>query len=282
MAKVAKKSPKPPGVVALLEKNASTLIEALQVRSLSSASQRRAARRALLDITTRLAAIADDLDNVRVPTGVFDPADPKVVGRIVALAFLAQPRLSLEAIGDDRFYGAGVYGLYYTGNYAPYKPIVSKEHPIYVGKADPATQTAKTVRDQGEKLASRLKDHKKSVTKADNLRASDFECRILVVASGYQDAAEKHLINLYKPVWNKETKIAYGIGKHGDAPTTRGNKRSPWDTLHSGRNWAIGTTKDQLSADAILLKLKDHFEKNKPYATLQAAVRVFLAQMTQS
>ncbi|MCH7885481.1 MAG: Eco29kI family restriction endonuclease, partial [Planctomycetes bacterium] len=43
----------------------------------------------------------------------------------------------------DRFPGAGVYALYYNGNFPAYAPIKGTETPIYVGKADPRSDMAK-------------------------------------------------------------------------------------------------------------------------------------------
>ena len=53
-----------------------------------------------------------------------------------------------------------------------------------------------------------------------------------------QNGAENYLIDLFKPIWNSEIGICYGFGKHGDDPGTRKNLRSPWDSLHPGRDWA--------------------------------------------
>lgn len=243
--------------------------------------QSRRARTLLAGASDKLAQIAVDLDHIRLPAGMFDPADPRVIGRIVALAFLAQPRVILASLENDRFYGSGIYAIYYRGTFDAYKPIAKKEHPIYIGKANPKLQNAKSVRDQGEKLAGRLREHFKSVSKAVNLLKTDFDCRFLVVASGWEEAAEKHLINLYKPIWNSETKICFGIGKHGDAATTRANKRSPWDTMHSGRAWAVGSAKDQIPEVEIRRLLAAHFKTNVPIATQQGAVTRFLKEMIQ-
>ena len=70
---------------------------------------------------------------------------------------------------------------------------------------------------------------------------------MLVVQSGWETAAEDYLIRLFRPIWNKETKILYGLGKHGDSAETRTNKRSLWDTLHPARVWAAPTLEDARS-----------------------------------
>ncbi|MBA4174600.1 MAG: restriction endonuclease, partial [Hyphomicrobium sp.] len=80
-------------------------------------------------LTTLLAQI----DPVAQPTSVFDPSNPKVVGRFVALAMVAQDRLPLSEI--PKFYGSGIYAIYYNGRFREYQPISKTETPIYVGKA---------------------------------------------------------------------------------------------------------------------------------------------------
>src|SRR5205823_4859781 len=131
-------------------------------------------------------------------------------------------------------------------------------------------------------LAARLAEHEKSIGKATNLDVVNFECRYLVVSSGWQEAAESHLIGVYKPVWNWETKICFGIGKHGDAAKTRSNKRSPWDTMHAGRGWAKETAEDQQSEKQIREQLANHFATYMPFATREEAITVFLKEMCQS
>ena len=152
------------------------------------------------------------------------------------ITMIAQPRKPLA--NDERFYGSGVYAIYYNGAFPAYKAISKKEHPIYVGKADPADAGSKTAVEQGDRLSNRLNDHRKNIGKAATLQLEDFEYRALVVQTGWQTAAEDYLIHLFKPIWNNEVKICYGFGKHGDDPGTRANLRSPWDTLHPGRVWA--------------------------------------------
>src|SRR5690349_11223732 len=75
------------------------------------------------------------LDPIQPPGFIFDPSDPKVIGQLIAHTMLLQPRIPLATVG--RFYGSGVYALYYRGDFATYAPISGTKHPIYVGKADP-------------------------------------------------------------------------------------------------------------------------------------------------
>jgi hypothetical protein len=69
-----------------------------------------------------------------------------------------------------KVYGAGVYGLYYFGDYKPYAPIATKNklsssQPIYIGKAVlPGNRTG--LRAERVSLLSRLRQHSKSIQAA--------------------------------------------------------------------------------------------------------------------
>jgi hypothetical protein len=222
------------------------------------------------------------LDPIKQPTTVFDPANPRTVARFVGVALVAQERTPLGALAP--FYGSGVYALYYGGAFELYRPLVGAENPIYVGKADPADPTAKTPRDQQQRLHRRLRDHERTIGKATTtLSISDFTCRYLVVQSGWQSAAERYLIDLFQPIWNDEVRICYGIGKHGDDPKTRANLRSPWDTLHPGRDWAHrdARMRDARSRDQISSEIVRHFEGNPPLKSVARVLDRFFADLKQ-
>ncbi len=200
-------------------------------------------------------------DPIRMPVTTFDPADPKVVGRMVSIALIAQPLIPLADILPG--YGSGVYAIYYNGDHPLYHAISNSETPIYVGKADPANDDASTTREQGARLTARLLEHAGTIATAEAyvdqlpehlsaIRLADFTCRRLVCATNAQLVAEKHLIRTFWPLWNAETKACWGMSKHGDAATTRANKRSPWDVIHPGRAWALDKRLvDSLSLDEI-------------------------------
>lgn len=186
------------------------------------------------------------------------------IAKFFAFSFLSQDKQRLCELEEKPFYGSGVYAVYYHGgSEAAYQPISKTETPIYVGKADPMDNEAETVEAQGMKLFKRLKEHVKSIG-GTRLDLSDFYYRAVPIQSGMQAAVEDFMIRLFRPIWNKEVKICYGIGKHGDAPTTRGNKRSPWDTMHPGRSWAASTREDQMSHRAIINKIDAHFRGHSP------------------
>lgn len=101
--------------------------------------------------------------------------------------------------------------------------------------------------------------------------------------SGWQGAAEDYLIHLFQPVWNNETNICYGLGKHGDDPRTRSNLRSPWDTLHPGRDWAHRDTgmKDARAPEQILTDLEEHFSTVKIYPEIDQVMQDFMEELRQ-
>lgn len=246
-----------------------------------SSHQRRQLDRALRALSGRIERLLRDLDPVQQPTSVFDPSNPKIIGRFTALALVAQVRHALAEAAS--FYGSGVYAIYYKGPFPPYAPISGNETPIYVGQASPQTPNARTPIEQGAKLSGRLNEHRRNIEKATStLSVDDFECRMLVVQSGWETAAEDYLIRLFRPIWNKETRILYGLGKHGDKATTRGNKRSPWDTLHPARKWAAPTAEDKRSITEIHDDLRKHFADTRVFANMSEVLDEFLNGLRQT
>src|SRR5205809_925368 len=71
----------------------------------------------------------------------FNPLDKTNLGASVAEALLKRPVYRLPI--QERFSGAGIYAIYYTGGYPPYRMIADKNQndrfdlPIYVGEAVP-------------------------------------------------------------------------------------------------------------------------------------------------
>lgn len=243
-------------------------------------SQGRKTRQELEELAAELSARLRLLDPTSHPDSFFDPADPRLFGIFAALALVGLDRQPLGSVEDRKFYGSGVYALYYNGPFPTYEPIARSEHPIYVGKADPALPNARSPREQGERLCGRLNEHRKNIERAENLELSDFECRYLIVATGWQTAAESALIGLFKPIWNKEIGILLGFGKHGDSADTRRNRRSPWDVLHTGRKWAAADTiQDSKSPSQIEDEVRAHFRTNSPVTDIQHIVKELIKQV---
>ncbi len=245
-----------------------------------TAPKRKALEAEIRGVIEELRKLLGALDPIRQPTAVFDPSNPKVVGRFVALALVAQTRHPLSEV--PRFYGSGVYAIYYRGEFEAYQPISGAETPIYVGRASPAASNARTPLEQGAKLCTRLTEHAKNIAKATTtLSLADFDFRSLVVQSGWETAAEDYLIHLFRPIWNGETNILYGLGKHGDDAKTRGNRRSPWDTFHPGRKWAVASSGDAKSISVIAADLIRHFGKHPKFDDLNAVLENFIEELRQ-
>lgn len=223
-----------------------------------------------------------ELDPIKRPLDLFDPGNPRTIGFFVALAMTAQPRHPLASM--QPMYGSGVYAIYYTGKFKHYAPISGTETPIYVGKAMPGNENARTPVEQGIRLAARLNEHRKTIEHAStSLKITDFECRALVVQSGWEAAAEDYMIRLFRPIWNKETKIIQGFGKHGDAPTTRQNRVSSWDVLHQGRAAAgHGVNPAQKTEAQLAEQLADHFAKHHIYKNVREVLNGFIAALRQT
>lgn len=272
----------PPGKLEQLAAQLKKLLETLAGEEPSQLPANRAkrVRATISEAYEKLRKVVENLDPIKHPDLVFDPSNPNVVGRMVGITMIAQTRKPLAKV--ERFYGSGVYAIYYNGAFPAYSGISKREHPIYVGKADPANPASKTAMEQGDRLANRLNDHRKNISKASTtLRLEDFEYRALVVQTGWQTSAEDYLIHLFNPIWNNEVGICYGFGKHGDDPGTRANLRSPWDTLHPGRDWAHRdpNMKDARTKKRIITDIEQHLAKYPPLGTIDEILRRFLAEM---
>lgn len=226
-----------------------------------------------------LRSLRDKFDPVLAPHAMLDPTNPLMIGNFIGIALLAQPKLPLESIKP--FHGSGVYAIYYNGAFPSYKPLTCSDQPIYIGGAASADALATTPREQGKKLHKRLTEHIKSIRQARNLRLRDFDCRYLVVHTGWEASAEKFLIKTFAPVWNDSTNVCYGIGKHGDKKK-RSNSRSPWDTLHPGRPWAMAKKLgNQKTKAKIMHELKDYFQGHRPLRDRKSIMRKFFDDLRQ-
>lgn len=226
-------------------------------------------RARLKAVSEQVLALRDGLGPIRAPSFVFDPAAFDVIAHVVATALLAQPSHPLNQ--RPVHWGSGIYAIFYKGDLPFYASISGTKTPIYVGSAGPKSHTATTPEDQGNSLVGRLMEHQGSIDEVErypcgNLKVSDFEYRYLVVKSGWELAAENYLIRYFKPLWNKETKVCTGIGKHGDASSTRANRRSRWDTVHPGRPWTLTLkTKDNAKTAAeIESAIIEHLKRHPP------------------
>lgn len=176
----------------------------------------------------------------RIPP--FNPLDKTNLGESVAEAVLQQPIGPLPP--SEPFIGAGVYVIYYEGDFALYRDVSAQNKknryrwPIYVGKAVPAGARKGGYglgADPGFALFKRLAEHAASISQAENLRLKDFRCRFLVVDDIWIPLAESLMIEMFLPLWNRQID---GFGNHDPGSGRHEQQRSPWDVIHPGRPWA--------------------------------------------
>jgi hypothetical protein len=188
----------------------------------------------------------------------YNPLEKRNLAESVVKELLEVPISPLEALSP--FEGAGVYVIYYVGDfkaYAPYKNDVEGgvfDKPIYVGKADPEGGRIGGNLDAvpGNKLYGRLRQHLKSIQAATNLDSHDFYFRHLVVDDIWIPLGENLLISIYRPIWNVSI-TGFGIHKPGSGREKQ--KRSLWDTVHPGRTLAANLPLALETAEQILVKL---------------------------
>lgn len=172
----------------------------------------------------------------------FNPLDKKNLGASVAEALLTK---EIHPLGQlPVFEGAGIYAIYYTGDFAPYARSSRLNSnggfmlPIYVGKAVPpgARMGSSMELATGKVLYKRLKEHAESVKAAENLSINDFYCRFLVVDDIWIPLGESLIIARFTPVWNS---LIDGFGNHNPGKGRLAGMRPRWDVLHPGREWAM-------------------------------------------
>lgn len=194
----------------------------------------------------------------------YNPLAKPNLGRSIADALLERPTSSMPI--TQRFVGAGLYALYYTGDFDAYRPIAERnregrfEMPIYVGKAIPkGGRKGGTSLDlpHGPNLFNRLAKHARSIDESGNLQIEDFLCRVLVVEDIFIPLGESLLINMFYPLWNV---VIDGFGNNAPGTNRRTQQRSAWDTLHPGRAWAEALQPHPREEQAIIEDIRAYYE----------------------
>ena len=197
----------------------------------------------------------------------FNPLDKKNLAASIEQALsLSEPK-PLKDLA--KFNGAGVYSLYYTGNFPAYEPLAranrgSISAPIYVGKADAKGKRKGGFLEDamaGSTLWKRLSDHAASIESAENLDIDDFMCRFLVVDDLWISLGESLLISKYSPVWNA---LVDGFGNHNPGSGRSSMMRPRWDTLHPGRTWANQLQPNPMTAEQIAAEVLQHLIVRHP------------------
>ncbi len=196
----------------------------------------------------------------------YNPLDKTNLGISVREALLKQQPLPMEP-WPIKFAGAGIYTIYYVGEFAPYTRIAEQnrqgkfDQPIYVGKAVPAGARKGGIRRNVEKpignLHSRLRQHAQSIRSAENLRIEDFYFRYLEVDDIWIPLGETYIIDKFEPLWNK---VVEGFGIHTPGKGRAGQYTSAWDTLHPGRalSWGLNLPPNPKTSAGIVREIENY------------------------
>ena len=170
----------------------------------------------------------------------------------------------------ENFLGTGVYAIYYTGQFEPYKPYATLNRlaynvPVYVGKAVPKgwrqSRSTDDVLNQSRELHNRLREHARSINATHNLILDDFKCRFVIVegeASDMIGTLEAALIKWHRPLWNT---VVDGFGNHDPGKGRYEQAKSDWDVIHVGRSWADKCKGQCATSDVILANIVQHWQQ---------------------
>lgn len=213
----------------------------------------------------------------------YNPLDRINLGRSVAEALLSQPATPLSE--SSSLIGAGIYAIYYAGNFEPYRPLAAANNkgifkqPIYVGKAVPKGARKGGLSfdaSKGRALRDRLRQHASSIAEVSNLELSDFFFRSIVVDDIWIPLGENVLIEEFQPVWNL---VIDGFGNKDPGNRRATQLRSLWDTLHPGRFFAEKLADNHIEPITLEAKLAEYFAgKPVPLIPVEAAVDVGFAE----
>ena len=205
------------------------------------------------------------------PNEPFNPLDKMNLAMSIDSALCRVEPKQLD--GLQVFSGAGIYALYYVGDFHCYKPMSEVNRkaviaPIYVGKAEASGKRKGGFLNSsaaGTALFKRLSDHAKSIFQVDNLSIDDFLCRYLVVDETWIALGEAMLISKYAPVWNA---CVDGFGNHNPGKGRGKGARPKWDMLHPGRPWANRLPENQASLSEIVNRVNVYLTDERPPSRL--------------
>lgn len=197
----------------------------------------------------------------------FNPLDKRHLGESVGLTMLRQPVIPMTDMNS--FEGAGIYALYYRGDFPAYEEIARRNRrqsplaPIYIGKAVPkgARRGGDLESNPGKVLFNRLMQHKRSIDEASNLEILDFDCRYLIVDDIWIPLGETLLIATFDPLWNT---LIDGFGNHDPGKGRHAGLRPRWDVLHPGRPWADRCRPREETVEQIIGEVGDYLRNNPP------------------
>jgi len=198
----------------------------------------------------------------------YNPLAKANLGESVADALL---RVSMHHLSETgRLLGAGVYAIYYSGDFAAYEPVAALnangrfQQPIYVGKAVPKGARKGGLgfdSGKGTALRDRLRSHAASIEQAENLNLSDFHYRALTVDDIWIPLGENVVIEKFQPLWNR---VIDGFGNKDPGRRRATQYRSMWDVLHPGREFAEKLAAHPLTVEQITARVAAFFAGKLP------------------
>lgn len=190
------------------------------------------------------------------PDKPYNPLDKKNLAESVVRALLEEPASILPP--GASFEGAGLYVIYYTGDFPAYGPISEANRngafqtPIYAGKADPPGKRKGAFgleTPPGSVLYKRLTEHAATIEQVEDFDLADFRCRYLVADDIWIPLGEALLIQTFRPLWNL---VIEGFGNHDPGGGRYKGKRPSWDVVHPGRAWALKCAPNPRTREEIL------------------------------
>lgn len=197
----------------------------------------------------------------------FNPLDLENIAESLIRELESREAVALGNVEDFR--GAGLYAVYYVGNFEAYKPLARLNHdalafPIYIGKAEPAGSRKGIAAENlasTKSLSKRIREHRSSVASARNLDLADFYVRWLVTEPLWIKLGESALIRRYRPVWNA---LIDGFGNHAPGKGRTAGRRPRWDTLHPGRSWAEDLSPIEANLDEMTREAHSYLTERLP------------------
>jgi Eco29kI restriction endonuclease len=192
---------------------------------------------------------------------LFNPLDKRNLGKSVVDALLKGVEKPLASI--ENFIGAGVYAIYYSGDFSHYAPLSALNKlvgnfPIYIGKAIPKGGRKGTALDaslDSTALSKRLQEHAASIMAVPTLSIKDFTYRSLIVDDIWISLGEAFVIQQFQPLWNQ---VVDGFGNHDPGAGRYSGKRPLWDELHPGRSWAKRCQPSKFTLAELLVKVDQY------------------------
>lgn len=195
----------------------------------------------------------------------YDPLHKHNLAINIAREFMSQDEVPLGA-RPKSLRGAGVYAIYYSGNFPHYDPLVlfndgkRVKVPIYVGKADPkgarkGVKLDPDVSDECSSIYQRLGNHIKRISASENLKVEDFSFRCVVLDHVWIRLAESGMIAIYNPLWNQ---VLDGFGNKIPGKKRQHQSRSAWDTIHPGKGWPEILGPERKEKDCLCDEIEKH------------------------